>query len=105
MAESFNHTCSICGAGYNACSGCMEVKSYAPWRTIVDNVEHYRIFMVLRDYNNQSIDKCLAREQLMKCNLAGLDGFIPEVKNVIYEILPYEDGNVMEKVTSEKQIK
>lgn len=105
MAESFNHTCSICGAGYNACSGCMDVKSYAPWRTIVDNIEHYRIFMVLRDYNNQCMDKSLAKEQLVKCNLAGLDDFIPEVKNIINEILSYEDEIITEKVTSENRIK
>lgn len=102
MIEKPNHTCSICGTGYNACSGCMDVKSYTPWRTIVDSIEHYKIFLIIRDYTNKYIDIKTAREQLQKCNLNGLDTFVPEIKNIIEYILSYEEES---KAVKTKRVK
>ncbi|SHO53688.1 hypothetical protein [Anaerocolumna xylanovorans] len=91
MPKNQYHNCAICGAKYHFCSGCMNVKTYTPWRTIVDNVEHYKIFIILRDYNNKNIDKSTAKKQLQKCDLNGLENFVAEVKVLIEDILSYEE--------------
>lgn len=91
MSGNLNHKCSICGREYNFCFGCTDIKTYTPWRTIVDSIEHYKIFMVLRDFDNKYIDKKSAKEQLKKCDLTELEDFIFEVKITIENIL--SDGD------------
>lgn len=86
MSEYLNATCSICGEKYHRCDDCTKSKMN-PWRSIVDTVDHYKIFLTIRDYNNKYITKEKAQEQLHNIDLTGLDNFIPEIKNVINEIL------------------
>lgn len=85
-----NHQCSICGKRYHFCVDCGNAKTFTPWRTIVDTIEHYKIYIVIRDYENKYIDISSAKEQLNKIDLNGLDSFIPEIRLKIEEILSYE---------------
>lgn len=88
--ENLNATCSICGKKYHMCVTCNEVKSFMPWRTIVDTVNCYKIFLILRDYTNKAKTKERAKADLEKCDLSEISIFIPEVKSVIEEILKDE---------------
>lgn len=88
--ENLNATCSICGKKYHMCVTCSEVKSFMPWRTIVDTVNCYKIFLILRDYTNKAKTKESAKADLEKCDLSGISIFIPEVKSTIEEILKEE---------------
>lgn len=85
--ENLNATCSICGKKYHTCVTCSEIKSFMPWRTIVDTVNCYKIFLILRDYTNKSKTKESAKADLEKCDLSEISTFIPEVKSAIEEIL------------------
>jgi len=85
--ENLNATCSICGKKYHMCVTCSEVKSFMPWRTIVDTVNCYKIFLILRDYTNKSKTKESAKADLEKCDLSEISTFIPEVKSAVEEIL------------------
>lgn len=88
--ENLNATCSICGNKYHMCITCSEVKSFTPWRTIVDTVNCYKIFLTLKDYTNNAKTKENARAELEKYDLSEIDIFIPEVKSAIEEILKDE---------------
>jgi hypothetical protein len=102
MSETLNHTCSICGSKYHACVGCSDVKSFTPWKTIVDTIEHYKIFIILRDYTNQTIDVNEAKKLLLQRDLVGLENFNLEIKNVIGEILEIEDSKEAKVIKSKK---
>lgn len=90
MSEHLNHQCSICGKKYHFCLDCGNAKSFTPWRTIVDTIEHYKIFIIIRDYVNKNINKSEAKLQLNKLDLSEIDIFVPEIKIVIEDILKEE---------------
>jgi arsenate reductase-like glutaredoxin family protein len=92
MENNINAHCSICGNGYHLCLTCQGSK-INPWRSIVDSVEHYKIFIVIRDYENKYIDKDEANKLLSQCDLTELDNFIPEIKDKIKEIMVIEKKN------------
>ena len=85
MAEKINAYCDICGCGYHICNSCKDIKSFTPWRTITDTMDHYKIFLVLSNYTNTK-DKVKAKQELETCDLSELETFRPEIKAVIKEI-------------------
>lgn len=87
MAENnINAYCKICGQGYHVCNSCQNQKIFKPWKSIVDSIEHYKIYMAIHSYTI-SKNKESAKEELQKCNLTGLESFNPEIKSVINEIM------------------
>jgi hypothetical protein len=87
MSENLNHECSICGQKYHFCIDCGNAKTFTPWRTIVDTIEHYKIFIIIRDYVNGYISKDEAKKQMSERDLTELDSFVLEIKDKINEIL------------------
>ena len=92
MSQELNATCDICGKKYHICSSCKEVKSFTPWRTVTDTMQHYLIFLALSEYTKTK-DKEKAKEELSKCDLSELDTFNENIKTVIKEIMA-EEKNV-----------
>lgn len=87
MAENnINAFCKICGVGYHVCGACLEQKTFKPWRTVTDTIEHYKIYLAIHGYT-VSKDKNKAKIELQGCNLNDLENFKPEVKAVIKEIM------------------
>lgn len=84
----YNSKCSICGKPYRRCNDCS--KSTHQWLSIVDSAEHYKIFMVLSDYNKGRISKNEARELLTRCDISGMEDFEENIKSAMKEILTEE---------------
>lgn len=82
MGEYNNSVCRICGTPYHRCN----CKSENSWRKVVDTAEHYKIFCVIRDYNNGVIDADKASELLAKFDLSEKNSFRENVKVVLDEI-------------------
>ena len=101
MAQELNATCDICGKKYHICSSCKEVKSFTPWRTVTDTMQHYLIFLALSEYTKTK-DKEKAKDELSKCDLSELDTFNENIKSAIKEIMAEE--KIVETV-SEKNVK
>lgn len=78
--------CSICGKEYEACNSCLEQKTFKPWRTVTDTVEHYKIYFVIHEYSI-SKDKEKAKEDLKNCNMHDMNNFVSDIKKVIQEIM------------------
>lgn len=89
MSE-FNARCDICGRQYKICRSCQDIKSFQPWRTVTDTLEHYAIYLVLTEYSKTK-NKDKARKELLKCNLSNKDEFNDNIKSVIEEILKEDE--------------
>ena len=80
-----NAKCSICGKEYDVCGVCLSQKSFRPWRTITDTMEHYKIYLAIHSYTLTK-DKEAARTALKSCDLSELETFNPEIKSAIRKI-------------------
>ena len=100
MSEKFNSICDICGKPYHVCNSCTDIKSFTPWRTITDTMDHYKIFLVLSNYTNTK-DKVRAKQELETCDLSELETFRPEIKAVIKQIMAEDKIVKQEEVKSE----
>ena len=99
MSEKFNSVCDICGKPYRVCNSCKDIKSFTPWRTITDTMDHYKIFLVLSNYTNTK-DRARAKQALETCDLSELETFRPEIKAVIKEIMAEDKIVKQEEVKS-----
>lgn len=84
--KEINHWCVLCGTGYHACDTCNKEKTFTPWRTLTDTIEHYKIFIVLKDYNNKLISRDKAKELLSTLNLSGKENYKESAKKVLADI-------------------
>ena len=100
MAQDLHATCDICGKKYHVCNSCKEVKSFTPWRTVTDTMQHYLIFLALSEYTKTK-DKEKAKEELSKCDLSELDTFNENIKSAIKEIMADGKEKVVETVSEE----
>jgi len=73
--KEINHWCVLCGTGYHACDTCNKEKTFTPWRALTDTIEHFKIFMVLKDYNNKLINRKQAQELLSTLDLSGKENY------------------------------
>ena len=87
MSNKINHWCIICGKGYHACDSCDSVRSFTPWRALADTVEHYQIYMVIKQYNSKLITKSEAKAMLINIDLTEINSFKDSVKTILKEIL------------------
>lgn len=101
--KDINAYCSICGKGYHICNSCKEQQTFKPWRTVVDSIEHYKIYLVLHGYSITK-DKEKAKSELQKCDLSDLENFKPNIKSVIKEIMaePKKNKRTSKNVDEEK---
>lgn len=81
-----NAKCAICGTNYEVCNSCLEQKTFKPWRTVTESIEHYKIYLAIHGYTI-SKNKESAKAALQNCNLAEKENFLPEIRAVIKEIL------------------
>ena len=103
MSEKFNATCAICGKPYKVCRSCQEIKSFTPWRTVTDTLQHYSIFLTLTEYAKTK-NKEVAREELSICDLSELGTFKESVRNMIAEIMKEESISASDDSEAKEEI-
>lgn len=100
MQESnINAHCAICGKGYHICNSCQDQKDFKPWRSVVDSIEHYKIYVTIASYTNGAIDKETAKRDLEQCNITDYKNFVPHIAEVIEQILKTEKKTTRKKTT------
>ncbi len=107
MASQYlNATCSICGKKYHMCASCKDLMALQPWKIHTDTAEHYKIYQVLLGYNTKVYDIAEAKAKLLNIDLSDKDTYATEIKEVINEILAYEDKPVVvEKPVKKETVK
>lgn len=83
MALENNAICSICGKPYHLCNTCKDQLSFKPWRSVVDTINHYKIYMAIAEYTNKHINKATAKEMLEKCDISDYKTFTPDIVKAI----------------------
>lgn len=92
MASQYlNATCSICSKKYHMCASCKDLMALQPWKIHTDTAEHYKIYQVLLGYNTKVYDIAEAKARLLNIDLSDKDIYATEIKEVINEILAYEN--------------
>ena len=104
MDSNTNAVCDICGLAYKICKTCQWIQSFKPWRTVVDTLDHYRIYLVLSEYTNTH-NKEKARHDLEYCDLTELDTFTESTKRTISEILTDDTKDGLEPTDTEPKAK
>ncbi len=94
--NNINAYCKICGKGYHVCGTCQEQRTFKPWRTVTDTIEHYKIYVAIHGYTI-SKNKESAKADLKNCDLSGLENFNPEIQAVIKEIMGEPKKNFVSK--------
>ena len=100
----FNHTCKVCGSGYNACDTCLNEKNYAPWRAIACTQGHFQAYMTLWEYGGGTLEKADAREMLSKVDIEGWENYPEHNRVVIAEILKDDERPVPEVIEPVKAV-
>ena len=107
MAKEINHWCVLCVKGYHACDSCQDVRLFTPWRALTDSIDHFKIFMTLKDYNNGFVSKDEAREFLSQVNISDKDTYKESSRRLINEILRDDNSsrkNSKKKTESENKV-
>ena len=104
MSEQYNAKCDICGKPYKICRSCQGIQSFQPWRTVVDTLPHYTIYLALAEYEKTK-NKDIAREELEKCDLSERDSFNKNIKKALDEIFSKEETKEKTVVTEKVSVK
>ena len=56
--------CRVCGAEYDLCAFCPDTEKFTPWRRLCDTAEHYKLFVLISEYNGGVLTKEEAYERL-----------------------------------------
>ena len=94
----YNHTCKICGKGYNACDTCLNERNYAPWRAIACTQGHFQAYMVLWEYGNGTLKRADAREMLSRVEIDGWENYPEHNRAVIADIFKEDEVSLVEVV-------
>lgn len=101
-SKKINHWCALCGTGYYACDSCSKEKTITPWRSLTDTVEHYKVFMILRDYKNKGISKEKAQELLSGLDLSDKESYKDNAKSVLSDIYMVSTADKSVKATTKR---
>lgn len=95
--STYNHSCKVCGVGYNACDTCLKERNFTPWRAIACIQEHFQVYMVLFEYGSGTLSKAGAKQILSKVDISGWENYPEHNRVVIAEILAEESPETIEK--------
>lgn len=90
MGKNDNAKCVICGKGYHLCMSCKEKLAIAPYKTLTDTAEHYKVHQVLNGYRCGVYTKEEANKALSNVDLSDRETYIEAVKKLLDEIMPVE---------------
>lgn len=82
-----NSFCAICGKSYYYCNSCKDTAHLYPYKILTDTAEHYKVFMVVRGYNNGLYTKEEAYERLKNVDTSDIDNYKDNIKKIVKDIL------------------
>ena len=98
-------TCRVCGKEYDGCATCQHVHSYSAWRNLVDSIDHYKIFCIVRDYANKDLTKEQAKARLSKLDTTGYETWETLSGEYLRDLLKEESKPMQDKKVSIRKSK
>lgn len=92
--------CTVCGVEYEGCLTCQKAHTYAPWRNIVDTVDHYKAFCIARDWYAKEITDAEAKEKLKSVDVTGYEKWNTATGEAMRTILKEEKQVEIEKINT-----
>lgn len=111
MSEKNNSKCVVCGKCYYLCMSCKDKMKLRPYRVLTDTSEHYKIFQIIKAYNEGIYNKKDAQKALFNIDVSDKDTYVESVRKTLNKILaddkdiPKVDKTInveVEKKTTEK---
>lgn len=109
MSEKNNSKCVVCGKDYYLCMSCKDKIKLRPYRVLTDTSEHYKIFQIIKAYNEGIYNKKDAQKALSNIDVSDKDTYIESVRKTLDKILTddknttkVEKSTNVEKETTEK---
>lgn len=102
--KKHNSFCAICGKSYYYCNSCKDIAHLYPYKILTDTTEHYKIFMVVRGYNNGLYTKEEAYERLKNVDTSDIDNYKDNIKKIVKDILQVGVDNSSEVSKEEKSV-
>lgn len=84
MSKNMSH-CFLCGAEYEVCKMCKQIKQYTPWRQECDTAHHWQIYSIVKDLRRGVLKADEAKEQLdhLKVTIDEVKTFVPSVQETL----------------------
>ena len=102
--KKHNSFCAICGKSYYYCNSCKDIAHLYPYKILTDTTEHYKVFMVVRGYNNGLYTKEEAYERLKNVDTSDIDNYKDNIKKIVKDILQAGVDNSSEVSKEEKSV-
>lgn len=102
--KKHNSFCTICGKSYYYCNSCKDIAHLYPYKILTDTAEHYKVFMVVRGYNNGLYTKEEAYERLKNVDTSDIDNYKDNIKKIVKDILQVGVDNSSEVSKEEKSV-
>lgn len=104
MSEKNNSKCVVCGKGYYLCMSCKDKIKLRPYRVLTDTSEHYKIFQIIKAYNEGIYNKKDAQKALSNIDVSDKDTYVESVRKTLDKILTDDkDAIKVEKSTKDKK--
>lgn len=112
MAKNMSN-CFLCGAEYEVCKMCSQIKHYTPWRMECDSPRHWQIYVIVKDLRKGLLKPDEAKEQLeqLKVTLEEVKTFVASVQETLLplyevkEVVVETEEVVKVSSTSKKNVK
>ena len=102
--KKHNSFCAICGKSYYYCNSCKDTAHLYPYKILTDIAEHYKVFMIVRGYNNGLYTKEEAYERLKNVDTSDVDSYKDNIKKIVKDILQVGVNNSSEVSKEEKLV-
>lgn len=99
-----NTYCSICGKPYHLCLSCDKGKNNL-WKVYTDTSEHYKVFQIIRGYSLKVLSLEEARKKINNVNISDMNGYKPEIKQTLTEILNSDNKSLKKSASNEDKAK
>ena len=92
MVKHNTINCVVCGKEFKPCLTCEKFKNhFIGWRLLTEKEDHFKIYMIVKDYLAGRADREESLAMLEKVDLSDMDTFKDSIKEVIAKI---QDPNV-----------
>lgn len=96
--KKHNSFCAICGKSYYYCNSCKDTAHLYPYKILTDTSEHYKVFMIIRGYDNGLYTKEETKEKLNNVDISDLETYKENIRDIIKDILKVDNKvEVVEK--------
>lgn len=79
--------CFCCGKEYEVCPHCPTDYGFSPWRSMHCSIDHFKIFEIVREYQNGALTRDEALDRLSRTDTTGYETFDTATGEILRRLL------------------